>query len=491
MDLLITQRLLAKSPGNEPDAGNLGGRAGGRAGLPHPPVHDHRRGRGADRGPAAGPAGLQDGDRLPDRGDALGRDRLHRDERLRPRQHARRRGGPRRRAAGARRRLQRRLGHRPPGRRPGAARRRRLLRDPGRHRHQRQGRGRRADRARLRRLADLRLRPARRRHLHQGRRRRRRPGRQGRGRDPRGRSPQPGRDRRQRRRQRRRLRRHGGRPVRDLRGHLGRRDAARRPHLQRRIRARGGDLPAGAGRGRDHRLDHRRALRADHQRQSRGRALPRPADLRRALDRGVLPDHRLDDERPAAARVRQRGGEVGERRGPLALRRDRRRGHRAALRDHRILYVDPLPAGEIDRRRLGDRARDEHDRGPRPGHAVDRGAGTGAGPRDPRRQRAGGHLRDRHRRRRPALALRPDRRARRLRADHRQRRRDRRDGGAAGGGAQRHRPARRGRQHHQGGDQGIRDRLRGARRAGPLRRLPQRTGRRGTARVTTSTRCST
>ena len=44
---------------------------------------------------------------------------------------------------------------------------------------------------------------------------------------------QPGRDRRQRRRQRRRLRRHGRRPLRDLRGHLGRRDAARRPHLHR------------------------------------------------------------------------------------------------------------------------------------------------------------------------------------------------------------------------------------------------------------------
>ena len=51
-------------------------------------------------------------------------------------------------------------------------------------------RGRRAGRARLRRLADLDLRPSRRRHLHQGRRRRRRPGRQGRGRHSRGRSAQ-------------------------------------------------------------------------------------------------------------------------------------------------------------------------------------------------------------------------------------------------------------------------------------------------------------
>ena len=78
--------------------------------------------------------------------------------------------------------------------------------------------GRRAGRARLRRLADLDLRPSRRRHLHQGRRRRRRPGRQGRGRHPRGRSAQPGDHRRQCRRQCRRLRRHGRRPVRDLCG---------------------------------------------------------------------------------------------------------------------------------------------------------------------------------------------------------------------------------------------------------------------------------
>ena len=104
------------------------------------------------------------------------------------------------------------------------------------HRQHRQGGRRRADRPRLRRLADLRLRPSRRRHLHQGRRRRRRPGRQGRGGHPRGRPAQPGRDRRQRRRQRRRLRRHGRGPLRDLRGHLGRGDAARRPHLHRRGR---------------------------------------------------------------------------------------------------------------------------------------------------------------------------------------------------------------------------------------------------------------
>jgi len=65
----------------------------------------------------------------------------------------------------------------------------------------------------FRRLAHLHLRASWRRHIHQGRRRRRRPGGQGRSRHPRGRPAQPGGDRGQRRRQRRRLRRHGGRPV--------------------------------------------------------------------------------------------------------------------------------------------------------------------------------------------------------------------------------------------------------------------------------------
>ena len=89
-------------------------------------------------------------------------------------------------------------------------------------------------RLRLRRLAARPVPPGRRRHLHQGGRRRRRPRRQGRGRHPRGRPPQPGHHRRQRGRQRRRLRRHGRRPVRVLRGHPGRLDHPRRRRLQRR-----------------------------------------------------------------------------------------------------------------------------------------------------------------------------------------------------------------------------------------------------------------
>ena len=87
---------------------------------------------------------------------------------------------------------------------------------------------------RVRRLADLDLRASRRRHLHQGRRRRRGPRRQGRSRHSRRRSAQPGRDRRQRRRQRGRLRRHGGGPVRNLRGHHRRDHGAGRPAVRRR-----------------------------------------------------------------------------------------------------------------------------------------------------------------------------------------------------------------------------------------------------------------
>ena len=55
------------------------------------------------------------------------------------------------------------------------------------------------------------------------------------------------------------------------------------------------------------------------------------------------------------------------------------------------------------------------------------------------------------------------------------------------GRPQHHRPARRGRQHDQGGDQGVRDRLRRARRAGAVQRLRDRAARRGRSR----TRCST
>ena len=151
---------------------------------------------------------------------------------------------------------------------------------------------------------------------------------------------------------------------------------------------------------------------------------------------------------PECPRRRQRHRSV-------ALRPDRARRHRRPVRDHRLLHVDPLPAGEDDQPGVANRSRDQHHPGARAGLPVDRRAGAAAGARDPRRERARRHLRDRRRGDGAALALRPDRRPRRLRPDHRQRGRHRRDGRAAGGRPQRHRPARRRRQHDQGGDQGY------------------------------------
>ena len=240
----------------------------------------------------------------------------------------------------------------------GPVRRRRLLLVPhGRARQQPRVGGRRPDRARLRRLADLGVRPSRRRHLHEGRRRRRRPRRQDRGRHPGGRPAQPGRDRRQRRRQRRRLRRHGGRPVRDVRGHRGRGDAARHCLPDRRPVA----LSARARRHLDPRLDHRHVLRARRQGPER--------DHQRALHER--------DRRDGPVGDRVHPGHEGVRRRPVLvlaavrLGARRPRDHVPARRDHRVLHRQPLEPGEEDRRGVDHRPRDEHHRRPRHGHGGD------------------------------------------------------------------------------------------------------------------------
>ena len=200
----------------------------------------------------------------------------------------------------------------------------------------------RARRARLRRLADLDLRAARRRHLHEGRRRRRGSRRQGRGRHSRGRPAQPGRDRGQRRRQRRRLRRHGCGSLRDLRGHRRRDHAARGPDDEGPRRSRRA-VSARARRRVDRRLDRRHVLRQGRRRrQDHGRAVSRRDRLRRHRGDRVLPDHALHAGRRGDA--------------ALLLRADRARPDGGDDRDHRVLHGDRVQAGALRGRGFAARA---------------------------------------------------------------------------------------------------------------------------------------
>ena len=192
---------------------------------------------------------------------------------------------------------------------------------------------RRPRRARLRRLADLGLRPPRRRHLHEGRRRRRRPRRQDRGRHPRGRPAQPGRDRRQRRRQRRRLRRHGGRPVRDLRGHRGRRDAARH------ARSTTGRPTCGCTRSRS---AASRSSPRSSARSSRASASGENAIIN-ALYKSVIVATVLSAIGFIPVTMAFDGGAFSLL-GALRLGAHRPRRHVPARRDHRVLHGHPLEA---------------------------------------------------------------------------------------------------------------------------------------------------
>ena len=317
-----------------------------------------------------------------------------------------------------------------------------------------------ADRPGVRFVADLDLRAPRRRHLHQGRRRRRRPGGQGRSRHPGRRSAQPGRHRGQRGRQRRRLRRHGGRPVRDLRGHHHRDDAARRPDGHR-SRPERGAVSAGARWRVDHRVDHRRVLRqGESRRLDHGRAVPRRDRLGRACGHRVLPDHAEPDGRLRAGFAE-----------PVLLRAHRPGAHRRDRVDHRVLHRHAVQAGAPCRAGLDHRPRHQHHRGPGRVDEVDRAAGHRGVRRDLARVPFRWPVRHRDRRDLDAVDGGHDRRARRLRPDHRQRRRHRRDGRAPAGSARGDRSARRGGQHDQGGDEGLRDRFGRARRARAVRRL--------------------
>ena len=258
------------------------------------------------------------------------------------------RGGARRARAGAQRRVPRRLGHRPARRRARAARRRRLLLVPHRRAQPHADHGDpRPRRARLRRLADLGLRPARRRHLHEGRRRRRRPGREDRGGHPRGRPAQPGRDRRQRRRQRRRLRRHGRRPVRDLRRHRGRRDAARH---RRRARA----TPSST-------CTRSRSAASRSIASVIGTFFARLGSGENAVINALYKAVLVGDassRRSASSRSRWRSTSAPRTSfWHLYLSAHRRpRRHVPARGDHRVLHGHPLEPGQEDREGLADRA---------------------------------------------------------------------------------------------------------------------------------------
>ena len=474
--LWLTTWLLKQPAGNERMQEIARAVQEGRGRLPEAAVHDDRgrRDRAVPPARVLRQARLGGGVRLPDRRRALRGRRLHRHERRGSLERAHRRGRARRGRTGAQGGVPGGVGHRPPRGGARARRRRRLLLVPHRRSQPHADLGDpRPRRARVRRLADLGLRPSRRRHLHEGRRRRRRPRRQDRGGDPGGRPAQRRGDRRQRRRQRRRLRRHGRRPVRDLRRHRRRRDAARDRGRARREQA--VPLPARARRRLRDRLGDRHLLRPSRQGRER--------DHRRALQ------GRARGDRPLGARLHP--GHEGVRRRPLQLQGPLHLGHRRPGRhlpargDHRVLHGHPLGSGEEDRQGLADRPRDEHHRGPRgrdAGHRAARGRDRG---RDPDREPLRRALRHRRRRDGAALDDRPDRRARRVRPGHRQRGRHRRDGRPARVGARGHRSARRGRQHDQGRDQGLRDRLGRARGARPVRLVHERPARQRSER-----RCS-
>ena len=86
--------------------------------------------------------------------------------------------------------------------------------------------------------------------------------------------------------------------------------------------------------------------------QRRARPLPGRGPRGRHLRGPLPPDHQLDDEGPAGRRRSRLGRH-------LPLRADRPRRHRRAVRDHRLLHVDPLQAGPLHGAGLGDRSRHE------------------------------------------------------------------------------------------------------------------------------------
>ena len=188
----------------------------------------------------------------------------------------------------------------------------------------------------------------------------------------------------------------------------------------------------------------------------------------------------------------RRPGHRPDRAEALLLLAGRPRRHRPADVDHRLLHRRQPPPGAEHRQVLHDRPR--HQRHPGPGRldGSDRAAGAGDLRRHPDLLSC-----------RPAcfgiaiaastmlalagLVVEP----RCLRPGHRQCRRHRRDGRPAAGSPRAHRRAGCGRQHHQGGHQGLRDRLGGAGGAGAVRLPMSRTSSTTSRTWTSSSACPT
>ena len=316
-------RGAGRQQGHREDAGDRPGGAGGRGRLPPASVQDDRLfcpadlfyPSGASRGRhcrALGPERL-----LPGGCPVLRSHRFYGHVADGARQRPRRRGGPRGRPEPRDAdRLPHRRGGRHVHRRPGPAR----CDHRGAHLPGPRPAG--AGGLRFRGRAARDVHASRRRHLHQGGRRRCGPGRQGGAGHPRGRPAERRDDRRQRRGQCGRLRGHGRRPVRVLRGHARgladprrgrvRRLWARYPavHPGHRHHHRGHRHLRGPAAGRRPQRDERHQpglLRlGDHLRDRRGDLLLHlPAQQIQRAHRGHRPRHPASWQQPAVDRVRR------------------------------------------------------------------------------------------------------------------------------------------------------------------------------------------